>query len=148
MRKSETIARAMAKVLQEAGWEVFGGSSFRRCDGCYKSTASDGDFCSYCGKHLGPHEPEDEQESIELLHSAFAEGVRVSLEWHDNPIEVEVGQVWSDNDHRQRSNPRKGTIVSVGPDSAKIKWDTGKSSTIKLARFRPNSTGYKLVSDA
>ena len=61
-----------------------------------------------------------------------------------NPHGVKVGQVWADNDKRSRG--RRVTVLEVGDEKALV--TTGfKKTWIRLTRFRPNSTGYRLVSD-
>lgn len=61
-----------------------------------------------------------------------------------NPHGVKVGQVWADNDKRSRG--RRVTVLEVGDEKALV--TTGVTKTwIRLTRFRPNSTGYRLVSD-
>lgn len=69
---------------------------------------------------------------------------------------VKVGQVWQDNDPRcqQREFVRRLRIIEVGPTHALCETLSGlkcrrkKPSRIRLDRFRPTSTGYKLVSEA
>lgn len=61
-----------------------------------------------------------------------------------------VGQVWADNDWR--SAGRKLLIVKIEGDYAicSVVWPhhkTRKRTKVALRRFRPNSTGYRLVSD-
>lgn len=70
---------------------------------------------------------------------------------------VKVGQVWSDND--KRSKGRRVKILEVHTEMADgrpfanpyaivqhpLGW--GRKTTIRLDRFRPNSTGYTLVDD-
>jgi hypothetical protein len=71
--------------------------------------------------------------------------------------EVRVGQVWASNDWRdQRKNPVptfKVHVITHYGDPAKsyatVMWEhSGRRSRILLRRFRPNSTGYRLVEDA
>jgi len=66
--------------------------------------------------------------------------------------EVRVGQIWADNDKRSRG--RKVRVVEVGETHATVEevvtgW-TGRPprrTRIRLDRFRPTSTGYRLVSE-
>ena len=70
---------------------------------------------------------------------------------------VHVGQIWQDND--KRSVGRKVRIVEVGDTHADAELVTardgghreakpGRRSRIRLDRFRPTATGYRLVRDA
>ena len=74
-----------------------------------------------------------------------------------DPSTVRPGQVWADND--KRSAGRQVRIVEVdathalvelhiprgiGDDHAK----PGRRTRIRLDRFRPTTTGYRLVEDA
>jgi hypothetical protein len=85
----------------------------------------------------------------------------------DTP-EVRIGQVWADNDKRgygrrvrviaiepaQPGGPHKNPVPAravVELVDARKNWpDTkpGRRTRIRLDRFRPTSTGYRLVSDA
>ncbi|MBM0274114.1 DUF6354 family protein [Micromonospora tarensis] len=75
---------------------------------------------------------------------------------------VEPGQVWADND--RRSAGRKVRVVEVGATHATVELvdqrgrpargheaqqqaEPGRRTRIRLDRFRPTSTGYRLVSD-
>lgn len=60
--------------------------------------------------------------------------------------EVKVGQVWQDWDSRFRNGSyvRLLTVKRVEGDYAYCD-SYGRLVRIKLSRFRPNSTGYKLV---
>jgi hypothetical protein len=68
---------------------------------------------------------------------------------------VKVGQVWADND--ARSKGRTLQVVEVGPVQAVCEVLTvaryvsarqiGKTTRISLRRFRPNATGYRLISE-
>lgn len=67
-------------------------------------------------------------------------------------VEVRAGQVWADND--SRTNQRTIRILDVSDTYAEALTLTdyrGRASTkitrIRLDRFRPNSTGYRLVSE-
>lgn len=73
--------------------------------------------------------------------------------------DVRVGQVWADND--PRSVGRTLEVVAVDSTHATCKVLTGrlpevnngfvstpvKSTRVRLDRFRPTATGYKLVKD-
>lgn len=76
--------------------------------------------------------------------------------------DVRPGQIWADNDKRiPRSNQRYLRVQSVSDPYAVvervIQLDTGQwvsdeartraTTHIRIARFRPNSTGYRLVKD-
>lgn len=67
---------------------------------------------------------------------------------------VAVGQVWADNDWRSRG--RTVRIVGIETNRVLVETVTGtggkpapkrKPTRILLNRLRPNSTGYRLVSD-
>jgi hypothetical protein len=69
--------------------------------------------------------------------------------------EVKVGQVWADNDKRQRK-ARTVTVIAVQKEFdgvplsnpyAVVKSSTGRCTSVRLDRFRPTSTGYRLVQD-
>jgi len=121
--RKESVARVMMKVLQDAGWHV--GDSPEYLDDLVRAweagTRADNDFMS------------------NRSDGEFYKDVRVL---------VRVGQVWEDNDRRQRANPRRGKILRVMGGFATVKWDTGRTTEVALKRFRPNSTGYRLVEDA
>lgn len=66
---------------------------------------------------------------------------------------VEIGQVWADNDWR--STGRTVEVVAIDQTHATVKVLTngrgtyakpGRTSRVRLDRFRPTSTGYRLVS--
>lgn len=60
---------------------------------------------------------------------------------------VKVGQVWADYDVRfRKSSPYLKRIVAIDGDYAVCK-GAKRTTRILLKRFRPNSTGYILVSD-
>ncbi len=59
--------------------------------------------------------------------------------------EVRGGQVWADND--KRSTGRTITILDVDSRRATVKSNFGRTSNVLLARFRPTSTGYRLIKD-
>lgn len=67
---------------------------------------------------------------------------------------VAVGQVWADNDWRSRG--RTVRIVAIEKNKVLVETITGiggkpvakrRPTRILLNRLRPNSTGYRLVSD-
>jgi hypothetical protein len=60
-----------------------------------------------------------------------------------NPYGVRPGQVWVDQD--KRSDGRQITVLSVGDTHAVVK-NVAKTRVL-LTRFRPNSTGYRLLKD-
>lgn len=72
--------------------------------------------------------------------------------------EVRKGQVWADNDWRCEGRTLRVLDVSDGRATCEILTDStsyppfrsqvGKTTKIKVGRFTPNSTGYRLVSDA
>lgn len=71
------------------------------------------------------------------------------------PQPVQPGQVWADND--PRANGRRVRIVSVDATHATVevtagRWGSaptvGRTSRISLGRFKPTSTGYRLVTNA
>ena len=69
---------------------------------------------------------------------------------------VKVGQVWMDNDKRL-CGTRTLRVRMLQPCAGVMQWAicevsqdgkaTGRTTTIRLTRFRPNSTGYRLVSE-
>lgn len=61
------------------------------------------------------------------------------------PIKVRVGQVWQDTDSRI-TYVRRVKVIEIQGDRALC--DTGcRKVKIRLDRFKPGSTGYKLVQD-
>jgi len=64
--------------------------------------------------------------------------------------EVRLGQIWEDCDTR---GPGAGTgrrvrVIEVGGVSARVEnVKTKRRTYIRLRRFRPSSTGYRLVED-
>jgi hypothetical protein len=64
-----------------------------------------------------------------------------------NATEVKAGQVWLDWDKRFRGSghERRIHIESVDEKYAYCLSDGVKKVRIRLDRFRPNSTGYKLL---
>jgi hypothetical protein len=64
----------------------------------------------------------------------------------NNPPEpVEPGQIWADND--KRGYGRRVTVQSVDGTHATVT-DGKRTSHIRLDRFRPTSTGYRLMQNA
>jgi hypothetical protein len=75
-----------------------------------------------------------------------------------NADTVKVGQIWADNDKRSRG--RKVKVLEVHTEMAdgtpfknpyaivQPPFGNGRKTTIRLDRFRPNATGYTLVSDS
>lgn len=70
---------------------------------------------------------------------------------------VRVGQIWADND--KRSHGRRIRIVAVDSTHALVELyvprgaghvhaKPGRRTRIRLDRFRPTSTGYRLISDS
>jgi hypothetical protein len=65
-------------------------------------------------------------------------------------IEVKVGQIWKDWDVRTRgTHPRQIKVLEIVGEKAIVQSPSGMGAKtkIKLSRFKPNSTGYKLVSE-
>jgi len=66
---------------------------------------------------------------------------------------VKKGQIWQDWDSRFRNcKPRYIQIIGIhykwGEDYAACRnIDTDKITYIKVKRFKPNSTGYKLIKE-
>lgn len=59
---------------------------------------------------------------------------------------VRRGRVWADND--KRSHGRRLMVLEVDDTHARVVWaDTRRHTRIRLSRFRPNSTGYRLIHD-
>ena len=63
---------------------------------------------------------------------------------------VRIGQIWADND--SRGFDRKIRVVSLNETHAIVEpvpaYPKGKGKTrIRLDRFKPTSTGYRLVRD-
>jgi len=57
---------------------------------------------------------------------------------------VEVGQVWQDNDPRVPT--RTITVLSVTATHAHVvSSPSGRKTRVKLSRFKPIQTGYRLV---
>jgi hypothetical protein len=64
-----------------------------------------------------------------------------------NPSSVAPGQRWQNWDSRYRRTlaPRYVTVLAVEGPYAIVADETGAQRRIRLDRFRPSSTGYKLV---
>jgi len=63
-------------------------------------------------------------------------------------IKVRVGQVWRDNDPRMQYQ-RDLTVLSIKGKYATCRVGLrGKTTRVRLDRFKPTMTGYKLVKDA
>jgi hypothetical protein len=72
----------------------------------------------------------------------------------DHPT-VRLGQIWADND--PRGYGRKVRVVEIGDTHATVELHQprhpvssakpGRRTRIRLDRFRPTSTGYRLVTD-
>jgi hypothetical protein len=61
----------------------------------------------------------------------------------NNPYGVRRGQVWVDQD--PRSDGRQVIVMSVGDTHAVVK--NVAKTRVRLTRFRPTSTGYRLLKD-
>lgn len=67
--------------------------------------------------------------------------------------DVRRGQVWEDNDPRSAGRQLLIELVMHRPDEEPYALcrsphsETSRRSRIKFRRFRPNSTGYRLVRD-
>lgn len=75
------------------------------------------------------------------------------MERHELP--VKVGQVWESTDAREAKRHRRIRILALLRKNNVSMWyaevenvQTGRCATIRADRFRPYSTGYKLVSEA
>ena len=66
-----------------------------------------------------------------------------------NKYGVKVGQVWKDNDPRYtEAEQRVLVVLEIDDTHATCKnKKSGKTSKIRLNRFKANSTGYRLVED-
>ena len=67
-------------------------------------------------------------------------------------VEVKVGQVWEDYDSRYRSGEharRRVKILEIKDGRALVQHPsgTGRKTKIRVNRFRPTATGYKLIED-
>ncbi len=63
-------------------------------------------------------------------------------------VQVKVGQVWADNDPRQK-NGRQIKVLSIEGDRATVQHPSGlgRKTKVRLNRFRPTNSGYRLVKD-
>jgi hypothetical protein len=67
---------------------------------------------------------------------------------------VKVGQIWADND--PRSTPRTIKVIEIVDEKAVVEVvvpaasavNAGARTRVALKRFRPTTTGYRLVEDA
>jgi hypothetical protein len=69
-----------------------------------------------------------------------------------NPYNVKVGQIYQDWDVRFRNKePIFKRVIKIEGDYAIVEGKKGNSviskSKIRLNRFRPNSTGYRLIEE-
>lgn len=62
-----------------------------------------------------------------------------------NEIEVKPGQVWTDNDWRSKGRLLKVLAVDETHATVQSPSGLGRMTRIRLDRFRPTSTGYRLV---
>lgn len=70
--------------------------------------------------------------------------------------EVRPGQVWADNDKRAKGRTVTVKYLETHTDPfshrkitrANVLDSRGRVSRIRVDRFRPNSTGYRLIEDA
>ena len=61
-------------------------------------------------------------------------------------MKVKIGQIWRDNDKRHQNPLRDIEIVSLGREFALGRnTKTRRHTSIRLDRFRKNSTGYVLI---
>lgn len=65
-------------------------------------------------------------------------------------VEVKVGQVWEDNDPRQQKQGvavRRIKVLEIADGKALCQHPSGqgRKTKIRLDRFRPTKSGYKLV---
>lgn len=68
----------------------------------------------------------------------------------EKPV-VRVGQVWEDWDSRFRANQHRRLLGIIRVEGKYAYCDglsTGKKTRIRLDRFKPNASGYRLVSEA
>lgn len=75
---------------------------------------------------------------------ALQDAQRARREAEANPYGVKVGQVWQDND--KRSSYRKGRVIEVTEEHARMDWGATKTR-VSLSRFKPTNTGYRLIQD-
>jgi hypothetical protein len=67
-------------------------------------------------------------------------------------VEVKVGQVWEDWDSRYRNGDaprRRIKVLEIKDGRARVQSPSGQGARtwIRLDRFRPTASGYKLVED-
>jgi len=66
-------------------------------------------------------------------------------------VNVKVGQVWRDNDPRQQTTVRLLTVKEIVGGRATcevtIPGQKTKRTKVRLDRFRPTQTGYRLEKD-
>lgn len=67
-------------------------------------------------------------------------------------VEVKVGQVWEDNDPRQKKEGiavRRVKILEIVDGRALVQHPSGmgRKTKVRVNRFRPTASGYKLVED-
>lgn len=60
-----------------------------------------------------------------------------------NPYGVKVGQVWQSCD--KRDDYRRVTVERIEGEYAYVRWL--RLTRVKLSRFKPGSTGYRLARD-
>ena len=66
-----------------------------------------------------------------------------------NRPNVKVGQVWRDWDVRYRGiSMQLLTVMEIGDTHVVALRDNGIRVKIRIDRFRPTATGYKLITDA
>jgi hypothetical protein len=66
-----------------------------------------------------------------------------AAEKQSNPYNVQVGQMWERCDRRDVG--KRVRVESVGDTHAIVRSSGGPATKIRLDRFRPGSTGYRLV---
>lgn len=68
----------------------------------------------------------------------------------ETTVTVRVGQIWEDNDHRitEGAYRRRFKVLAIENGKALVETMNGASrkTKIKLERFRPTATGYRIVS--
>ncbi len=110
------------------------------------------------GRHwylaANPEEPMTWRTALEYADQVYALGAPLTPAAPRNV--VRPGQVWADND--KRSSSRKLRVVEVDethaiveeyiPPGARLRTKPPRRSRIRLDRFRPTATGYRLVQEA
>ena len=84
------------------------------------------------------------------MSSSYAERqARALARAAHNPHGVRPGQRWQDWDSRYRSRlaPRFVTVLAIEGAFALVETSRGAKTRVRLDRFRPSSTGYRLVAD-